>query len=65
MREEFLKLQTRTMKDNLLFTGIPETQMKQEVAAKNFIYNPLKIDEILNSMLLIVSVRGAMAAHAL
>ena len=25
MSEEFLKLQTRTMKDNLLFTGIPET----------------------------------------
>jgi hypothetical protein len=25
MSEEFLKLPTQTMKDNLLFTGIPET----------------------------------------
>lgn len=35
MSEEFLKLQTRTMKDNLLFTGIPETvDETTEVAVK-------------------------------
>jgi hypothetical protein len=46
MSEEFLKLQTRTMKDNLLFTGIPETADETtEVAVKNFIHNQLKIDE--------------------
>jgi hypothetical protein len=63
MSEEFLKLQTRTMKDNLLFTGIPETADETtEVAVKNFIHNQLIIDE---NMLLIVSVRGTMAVHAL
>jgi hypothetical protein len=62
MSEEFLKLQTGTMKDNLLFTGIPETADETtEVAVKNFIHNQLKIDE---DMLLIVSVRGTMAVHA-
>jgi hypothetical protein len=51
------------MKDNLLFTGIPETADETtEVAVKNFIHNQLKIDE---NMLLIVSVRGTMAVHAL
>ena len=46
MSEEFLKLQTRTMKDNLLFTGIPETADETtEVAVENFIHNQLKIDE--------------------
>lgn len=29
VKEEFLKMQTRSMKDNLLFAGIPETSAEE------------------------------------
>lgn len=47
LKEEFLKMQTRSMKDNLLLAGIPETSAEantQEVL-KCFIKNVIKYEE--------------------
>lgn len=47
-RERVLELQTRSMKDNLLFGGIPESHDDADAAVKDFIKTELEIPDEVN-----------------
>ena len=43
MKETILDIQTRSMRDNLIFSGIPETTDNPELHVQNFIKTQLKL----------------------